>query len=304
MKELTKNDIEKYLEEINTRLKNEDNYGDIIIAGGAALTMVYNARNSTHDIDAIFSPKEDMNKIIKSMAEEYDINEDWLNDGVKGFLTREMTSSVYVKHSNLTVSSIDADALLALKLTSARAFSKDMDDSITLMKHLNIKDEAHLFAIIEKYISKDRQTAQSYFFTKETFQQYTNREMNVQVQKNDNQVSNNIKEAVKQLEKFSNISSIQYVTDFVTETPDLINRLEFLQKLNSMANGYIEKMEKLDIPLKVIENIKNIHVTGVYNEKHILLEVRNIFENIELKKENILKMPQQKEKSIEIEMER
>lgn len=172
MELLTKNDIEKYFEEINKRLKLMEKHGEIIIAGGAALTIVFNARNSTHDIDAIFKPKDDLNKIIKDIAEEHGIHEDWLNDGVKGFLTDKMTSTVIEEYSNLKISSIDADCLLALKLTSARAFSKDMDDSITLMKFLNIKEETQLFDVIEKYIPKDRQTAQSYFFTKEAFVKY------------------------------------------------------------------------------------------------------------------------------------
>lgn len=145
---LTKKDIEKYFMEINKRLSFLGKHGEIIMTGGAALTVVFNARNSTYDIDAIFEPKEDLNKIIKDMSAEYDIHKDWLND---------------------------ADCLLALKLTSARAFSKDMEDSITLMNLLKIDNEGQLFNIIEQYIPKDRQTAQAYFFTQEAYRKYSER---------------------------------------------------------------------------------------------------------------------------------
>lgn len=172
---LTKKDIEKYFMEINKRLSFLGKHGEIIMTGGAALTVVFNARNSTYDIDAIFEPKEDLNKIIKDMSAEYDIHKDWLNDAVKGFLSDKMTYTIFKEFSNLKISSIDADCLLALKLTSARAFSKDMEDSITLMNLLKIENEGQLFNIIEQYIPKDRQTAQAYFFTQEAYRKYSER---------------------------------------------------------------------------------------------------------------------------------
>lgn len=44
MKELSRQDILKYFEQINTRLAKENKYGEVLIAGGAALTLVFNAR--------------------------------------------------------------------------------------------------------------------------------------------------------------------------------------------------------------------------------------------------------------------
>lgn len=174
MKELKKKDILKYFEEINRRLESEGRHGEILIAGGSALTLVYNARQSTYDIDAIFEPKEDMRKIIQDIANSYDLSDDWLNDGVKGFITENMNSSVFLNYSNLTVSSLDAECLLAMKLTSARTLSKDMDDSIFLMKTLNVQSEDELFSIIEKYTYKNQQTIQAKYFTIEAFEKYCN----------------------------------------------------------------------------------------------------------------------------------
>lgn len=173
MKELSRQDILKYFEQINTRLAKENKYGEVLIAGGAALTLVFNARQSTYDIDAIFRPKEDMRAIIKSIAQEYDINEDWLNDGVKGFITDNMKGSTYLEYSNLTVSSLDAECLLAMKLTSARSLSKDMEDSIFLMSILKIKSEQELFTLIEKYTHPNQQTMQAKYFTMEAFERYS-----------------------------------------------------------------------------------------------------------------------------------
>ena len=170
--ELTKQDMLKYFDEINNRLNERKVHGEIVMAGGAALTLVYDARNSTQDIDAAFSPKEEFREIIKSIGNKYNLKDDWLNDGVKGFFTDKMKASVYKEYSNLTVLSMDAESLLAMKLTSARSDTKDAGDSITLMKHLKLKNIGEAFSIIEKYAHRNRLTAQSKFFTIEVYAQY------------------------------------------------------------------------------------------------------------------------------------
>lgn len=83
-----------------------------------------------------------------------------------------MKAALYKEYSNLSVYSIDAEGLLALKLTSARAGSKDLQDSITLMRHLNIKTEEELFDIVEKCASPNQLTPRSHYFIKEAFSQY------------------------------------------------------------------------------------------------------------------------------------
>jgi len=170
--ELTKQDMLKYFDEINDELKKQNINGDIIIAGGAALTLVYGARNSTMDIDAAFNPKEVFRDIIKSIGSKYSLNNDWLNDGVKGFFTEKMKVTTYKQYSNLTVKSMDAESLLAMKLTAARTDTKDASDSITLMKYLKIKNIDEVFNIIENNVYENRLTAQVKFFTMEVYEQY------------------------------------------------------------------------------------------------------------------------------------
>jgi len=172
MAKLSKNEILALFEEINYRLASSNKHGEILIVGGAALTVMFNARNSTYDIDAIFQPKEDMRKIIKSIANEHDLHQDWLNDGVKGFITDKMKTEKYLSYSNLTVSSVDAKGLLAMKLTAARNLTNDMKDSIFLMKMLNIQRVEELFEIINDYTYPNQQTIQAKYFTLDAFEKY------------------------------------------------------------------------------------------------------------------------------------
>ena len=120
MSRLTKDDMLRYFEQINNALSERNQTGEIIIAGGAALTLAFNARVSTYDIDAIFEPKGDMRQIIKEIASANNLDNDWLNDGVKGFMNNKMGVVVCQNYSHLVVKNLDAESLLAMKLTSAR----------------------------------------------------------------------------------------------------------------------------------------------------------------------------------------
>ena len=84
-----------------------------------------------------------------------------------------MTASVYKQYSNLIVRSIDPECLLAMKLTSARIDTNDMSDSITLMKHLIIKNIDELYEIIQNYAHPNQLTARANFFTIQAFENYT-----------------------------------------------------------------------------------------------------------------------------------
>jgi len=171
--ELTKDEMLLYLNEINERLASEGKHGEIMLVGGAALTLVFNARNSTRDIDAIFHPIDDMRKIISSVAEKYDLEQNWLNDLVRTFVTEKIEFEPYMEYSNLTVSSANAESLLAMKLTSARVnTTNDMDDSIFLMKHLNIKTEKELFDILDRHVDPFLRKVNVKHFTTEAFKKY------------------------------------------------------------------------------------------------------------------------------------
>lgn len=170
---LSKNNIETYLQQINDELAKKGTYGEVIVCGGAVMAMVYNARDFTKDIDAAYAPKEEIQKIISQIAANQEMEEDWLNDGVKGFLdTQRLNFEEIRSYSHLTVKAPDTEGMLALKLASARTESKDADDAIVLMKELNIECMEEIYDILEKYIHPNRLTAQVSFFSQEVFQNY------------------------------------------------------------------------------------------------------------------------------------
>lgn len=60
--------IEGLFEEINEELALRDIEGSILMAGSASLALIYDARESTNDIDALFAPKEAFYKIISDIG--------------------------------------------------------------------------------------------------------------------------------------------------------------------------------------------------------------------------------------------
>ncbi|MCL2157999.1 MAG: DUF6036 family nucleotidyltransferase [Oscillospiraceae bacterium] len=180
-RKLTKKDILKYLEEINKKLTERGKFGEIMICGGAVMTLVYYARHSTHDIDAVFKPKEDMKEIIDEIMRENSLNAQWLNDDVSMFTNefKNLTSSEYKNFSNLTVNILDAESLLAMKLVSARENTYDLSDAVILMKHLNVTKVEELYALLEKYEFPLHPTAlsESRLFARQAFNAYISHNM-------------------------------------------------------------------------------------------------------------------------------
>ena len=54
------------------------------------MMLAYDRKRVTRDVDAIFYPSSKIQPLIRKVALEYELPEDWINDEVKQFLgTRE-----------------------------------------------------------------------------------------------------------------------------------------------------------------------------------------------------------------------
>ena len=130
--ELTRDEMVRYLEEINNRLAAIGESGEIVMLGGAVVSLVHGERGSTKDIDATYWPKEAIQEIINDMAQEYDLADDWMNNDAEGFLTSTMPYELFLDLPNLKVYNMDNESMLALKCASARAApSPDMAADIS-----------------------------------------------------------------------------------------------------------------------------------------------------------------------------
>jgi Nucleotidyltransferase of unknown function (DUF6036) len=119
--------------ELDDELRAAGVRGDVFIVGGAAMTVAYAARPATRDVDAIWRPSTEVRAAAERVAAGHDdIESDWLNDGVKGFLPgKDVAPRTVFEGACLTVSAPSPPYLLATKLLASRV-SRDEDDILTL----------------------------------------------------------------------------------------------------------------------------------------------------------------------------
>jgi len=144
---MTAGQIRKYLKRINDVLASSGAKGEMCLYGGAVMCLVYKARPATKDVDAIFEPAKKIREAAKIVADENKLPEDWLNDAVKGFLSRHQ-KKVLFSWPNLTVHVPEPEYILAMKLLAVRVDTHDKQDIKALIRDIGIKSEEGVFRIM------------------------------------------------------------------------------------------------------------------------------------------------------------
>lgn len=157
------------LVEINIELQKRDTQGEILLCGGAVMCLVYHARVSTRDVDAIFAPSQIIRDIVRNIGQKHNLEEDWLNDAVKGFISSPLPKRELYLLSHLKVFIPEPSYLLAMKCLAARFDSFDQEDTIFLVRYLELKNPAEVFQLIEKFYPQQRIPAKTQFFIEEFF---------------------------------------------------------------------------------------------------------------------------------------
>jgi hypothetical protein len=101
---------------------------ELFLVGGAAMALAYSNRRITRDVDGIFEPKVVVYEAARSVAEELELPDDWLNDAVKGFAPGEDADRrLLFSTPSLTVTIASPRYLLAMKIFASRV-DQDADD--------------------------------------------------------------------------------------------------------------------------------------------------------------------------------
>jgi ABC-type phosphate transport system ATPase subunit len=113
---MTKEEIIKFLHMLNDKLVLQRIKGEVCLYGDAVMCVAFDARPSTKDVGAVFQPTKQIRDAAVRIAREHNLREDWLNDGVKGFLT-DHAQTVFLNMPNLKVYIPSPDYSLAMKNT-------------------------------------------------------------------------------------------------------------------------------------------------------------------------------------------
>jgi hypothetical protein len=138
---ITKENLLTYIKELAKefrRLNGTAATAEIILIGGAAVLASYGFREMTYDIDAVIVASSAMKQAINRVGDKYDLPNGWLNADFKRTASYSLklpeVSRYYRTFSNvLTVRTITAEYLLAMKLMSGRRYKYDMSDIIGIL---------------------------------------------------------------------------------------------------------------------------------------------------------------------------
>lgn len=84
---LTQKQIIAALHALSDELGKQGITGEICLFGGTVMVLAFTARLTTKDVDAIFHPAQVIRVLSRRIAEEQHLPANWLNDGVKGFVS-------------------------------------------------------------------------------------------------------------------------------------------------------------------------------------------------------------------------
>lgn len=135
---------------------------EIAIYGGTVMMIAYDCRKATKDVDAIFHPAGAIEPLIRQVAVELKLPEDWMNSGVKTFVgTREAwVGFPELQIPGLVLTRPAPEYLLAMKCLAARLptlfRAGDLEDIKFLVRKLRLRSIKQVDAIVGDYYGDRR----------------------------------------------------------------------------------------------------------------------------------------------------
>ncbi len=139
------------------------------------MVLAFQVRPATKDVDAVFQPTDHIRRAAEVIKEELGLPDDWLNDGVKGWLSAkgETTETGLPQFSHLRLTRPTPAYLLAMKSLAARAAGPegkgDRSDIIVLIQNLKLPSPEAVFALIERFYPTQRILPKTEFLIREIF---------------------------------------------------------------------------------------------------------------------------------------
>ena len=163
---LTKEDILRGLREIDAKAREAGVLADLAVYGGAAMIIAFDIRQATRDVDAVVRGAPDfLRAAAAEIAEKEGWPLDWLNDGVKGFLSGEeemslMESFQGSSEGGLRIHVPSAAYLFAMKCMAMRPEgidgSHDISDIEALARKIGVRTASEALSLIEGFYPSAR----------------------------------------------------------------------------------------------------------------------------------------------------
>ncbi len=152
--------------------------GELCLFGGTVMVLAFTARLSTKDVDALFQPTTLIRDCARRIAEEQQLPTDWLNDGVKGFVSarHETTAGNLPQFPHLRLTMPVPEYLLAMKCMAARlgattGETSDLPDILFLIRHLRLPSAGAVLEIVMQYYPTNRIPVKTQYLVEGLFEE-------------------------------------------------------------------------------------------------------------------------------------
>ena len=175
---LTRESILRALNSLSDELGKQGVTGELCLFGGTVMLLAFTARLSTRDVDALFQPTPLIRDLARRIAEEQGLSADWLNDGVKGYVStrHETTSGNLPQFPHLRLTMPVPEYLLAMKCMAARlggatGEASDVPDIIFLIRHLKLTSANAALEIVGQYYPANRIPVKTQYLVEGLFEE-------------------------------------------------------------------------------------------------------------------------------------
>lgn len=161
---LSADDIRNAFSALSAELLRGGERAQIAITGGAALVLLFNARETTKDVDAYFMQADPprLREAAVRAARELKLPDDWLNDAAKGYFVAISEGEIVYESPSLIVRAVTTEQLLGMKLAAWRD-AIDRGDAHLLLSRLKGSAE-EIWTRVEPFVPPAYLDKASYAF--------------------------------------------------------------------------------------------------------------------------------------------
>ena len=175
---MTREQILAALRALSDELGKQGVTGEICLFGGTVMILAFTARLTTKDVDALFQPTQTIRDLARRIADDQHLPADWLNDGVKGFVSARHETIVgnLPQFAHLRLTMPVPEYLLAMKCMAARIGGttdepSDVADITFLIRHLKMKSATEVLDLVGQYYPANRIPVKTQYLVEGLFEE-------------------------------------------------------------------------------------------------------------------------------------